>query len=134
MPVFLPQIEDDLEYVLVGVSCHERDYRMVWRVNKMLHWNLERADDVLHTSGKRESVHSCFRMVIGDENIIITWYQNKTGEGILLPEFAQFDYLLKVENAPRDFITDALMQLRRTIGVRAVMEFDPEKIKSVALL
>lgn len=134
MPVHLPHIDDEQELALLGISCHERDYRMVWRLNKQLNWNLERWDDFLLETNEHKSWHSCFRMLLEDENINITLYRNKSGGGILISELAQFDYVVKIENSTDDFLAVVKFLVKKIPGILALMEFDTSRIRSTTIL
>ena len=44
-------LDDEVEYdlVLIGISCHEKDYRLCWGINSVVDFNLERADKELQS-------------------------------------------------------------------------------------
>jgi hypothetical protein len=126
-------INEDIEYQLVGVSCHENDYRFVWKLNRAMVWNLERADDLCleDTKGKRSFprfVHTT------EEFFSMTVIANHAGEGVAVPEWTHFDFLLKFENMPDELVEQALRDLRKIPGVLAAAVADPDKLKTRLVL
>jgi hypothetical protein len=91
-------IEDNYDFDLMGISSHERDYRLAWSLNRCMDWKLTRIDNIIidHKTGTTE--HAQFRFTDITEQSVITLIDNKTPNGLFLPEAQQFDYLLKIDN------------------------------------
>jgi len=95
-------LEDDFEYdfKLVGISCHERDYRVCWGVNHQLSLSLskqERPIEVFHKKNSRHSRHTLFSKVDLDTDQSIHLIVNRSQSGYLIPEQKHADYLLLIK-------------------------------------
>lgn len=40
------EIEDSFDFRVIGVSCHEKDYRLVWALNSISGFDFTRMDDL----------------------------------------------------------------------------------------
>lgn len=121
-------VEYDYDFLLLAISCFEKDYRMCWLINKQLHVNLEREEDIEVAYKEGSSVHSVFSGEYEDEHCHITLIKNRDSEGILLPELAQIDYLLKIEEFPGEE-DDLAQELRSISQVKAVYQIEPTDLK-----
>jgi hypothetical protein len=66
-----------------------------------------------------------------EDRIVYTLFANRGEGGLILPEWVQFGYLLKVENDPW-IVQDALCRsLRKSQFVQAAIELPAEKVKSI---
>jgi hypothetical protein len=122
--------EDYYDFELVGISSHEKDYRLAWAMNRKLNWKLSRRADIVLVQKYAESRHAQFRYVHPVEQTIITLIDNKTEDGFLLPELQQFDYVLKIDDAYKA-ADDAFYRKLRTVPfVLAVHVLDIARLKS----
>ena len=82
---FQLEVEYDYDFLILGVSCHERDYRMCWLINKTLGFDLSRDEDlVLHVGGEKVGF-PIFSYEIPEELTRIFLIKNRVPEGVLLP-------------------------------------------------
>jgi len=121
-------VEYDYDFLLLAISCFEKDYRMCWLINKQLNVNLERGEDIEVEYKEGNSVHSVFTGEYEDEHCHITLIKNRDSEGILLSELAQIDYLLKIEEFPGEE-DDLAQELRSISQVKAVYQIEPNDLK-----
>ena len=93
------QLEVDYSFHSLGISCHVKEYKMAWLLNKCLNTRLEFIDPIVvqHKSG--ESIHSIYQFVDDEERVCISLISNRSKKGYLLPEFPQTDFILKIEEA-----------------------------------
>ena len=98
MPRLSLDIEYDFEFLLVGISCHEKDYRICWALNKQLNIELARQDDLEIKEKKQMDVsrHALFSWADEENFIEYSFIANRSSQGLLLPEQKQADYLMKV--------------------------------------
>lgn len=89
------EIEDTYDFRLYGISCHEKDYRLVWGLNMFGGFKLIRKDDL---ALDRESVNNSprfpFYEEVDEENFKI--YQivaNRFGSSFFLNELSSIDYI-----------------------------------------
>lgn len=123
-------LEPDYDFRLIGISCHARDYRMAWLLNKNLGFTLERMEDleVPHKGGM--SLHSIYTSFNEDDRIHIHLIANRSEKGYLIPERAQLDYLLKIELADHLDTADLQKDLKRIQQVQLVSELEVGSLKS----
>jgi hypothetical protein len=120
----------DYDFELIGISSHEKDYRLAWSLNRAMNWKLVKVEDI--QIEQRESI-ACFPRFYYHHPVdqsIVTLIDNKTSEGYLMPELTQFDYLLKVEELQHGLDDLFFKKLRRAQFVLAVFPLDVTKLKS----
>ena len=130
MPVYHLDIEVEYDFELIGLSSHEKDYRLVWSLNKHMQWNLARAEDVLLETKGQHSRHSRFEYRQLNDMLHFTLLDNKTPEGLLMPELAQFDFLLKIEDPASNLDDDFYRKLRKTPFLLAAFPLEVNKLKN----
>jgi hypothetical protein len=123
------EIEDDYDFEIIGVSSHEKDYRLAWSLNKTLGWRLVRIEDVV-VEGKRSTTHHArFRWTHPVDQTVFTLIDNKTPEGTFMPDLMQFDYLLKIEQPSESSMNKLQSGLRKTDFVLAFQRQEVDKLK-----
>jgi hypothetical protein len=123
------EIEDEYDFEIIGVSSHEKDYRLAWSLNKSMGWRLVRIDDAV-AEGKRSTTHHArFRWTHPVDQTVFTLIDNKTPEGTFMPDLAQFDYILKIEQPAESVMEKLLVGLRQTDVVLAFQQQEVEKLK-----
>ena len=131
MPVYQLDIEEDYyDFELIGISSHEKNYRLAWAMNKGMGWKLARMKDIVINGKHETSSHAQFQFAHPVEQTIVTLIDNKTEDGFLLPELHQFDYVLKIEDAYTDIDDLFYKRLRSVSFVLAVHSLDISKLKS----
>jgi hypothetical protein len=122
---------EEFDFTLVGIASGQREHRLVWSVNTAMGWMLERSEDAEITRKTGKSYHARFRYMHPEDRIVYTLFANRGEGGLILPEWVQFGYLLKVENDPW-IVQDALCRsLRKSQFVQAAIELPAEKVKSI---
>ncbi len=130
MPIYTLEIEDNYDFDLIGISSHEKDYRLAWALNKCMFWRMVRIADIDVQQKSSRSAHGQFRFSHPIEQTVITLIDNKTQDGFFMQELQQFDYLLKIENE-RFGCDDAFYKkLRTTPFVLTAYPLQIEKLKS----
>ena len=97
MPVYHLHIDVEFDFRLVGITCHEKDYRLAWSLNRLLGWNLERQEDLVLTNSE-VAKFALYTFRPEDENALYTLLSNKSAGELWLPELPHYDYLLKMED------------------------------------
>jgi len=96
------QEEYDFDFTLIGISCHAKDYRVCWSINRRLGFDLEKQKDDLEMVGpgneepSKHSLFSYYDEVDKNEYILIC---NRNGQGFLIPEERNSDFMLLVKGA-----------------------------------
>jgi hypothetical protein len=123
------EIEDEYDFEIIGVSSHEKDYRLAWSLNKTLGWRLVRIQDAV-IEGKRSTTHHArFRWTHPVDQTVFTLIDNKTPEGTLMPDLLQFDYLLKIEQPVESTMKKLQEGLRKNDFVLAFQLQEVDKLK-----
>jgi hypothetical protein len=123
------EIEDEYDFEIIGVSSHEKDYRLAWSLNKSLGWRLVRIEDAV-VEGKRSTTHHArFRWTHPVDQTVFTLIDNKTPDGTFMPELLQFDYLLKIEQPSEAVMKKLQTGLRKTDFVLAFQRQEVDKLK-----
>jgi hypothetical protein len=123
------EIEDEYDFEIIGVSSHEKDYRLAWSLNKTLGWRLVRIEDAV-VEGKRSTTHHArFRWTHPVDQTVFTLIDNKTPEGTFMPDLMQFDYLLKIEQPSESSMKKLQSGLRKTDFVLAFQRQEVDKLK-----
>ncbi len=128
------EIEDEYDFEIIGVSSHEKDYRLAWSLNKTLGWRLVRIEDAV-VEGKRSTTHHArFRWTHPVDQTVFTLIDNKTPDGTFMPELIQFDYLLKIEQPSESVMKKLQSGLRNTDFVLAFQRQEVDKLKHKDIL
>lgn len=124
------QLEVDYSFHSLGISCHVKEYKMAWLLNKCLNTRLEFIDPIVvqHKSG--ESIHSIYQFVDDEERVCISLISNRSKKGYLLPEFPQTDFILKIEEAEEQEFQELRASIKEMNQVLLVHTIDPSSIKS----
>lgn len=120
--------EQDDSFTLVGISCHQKDYRLCWELNKVLEIEMQKEEDI---PGPAEDI-SFSRYYYNNEDFIQEFYllTNKIGKVFFAPELKQADYILQVYGLRNTNEVDELINKINGIdGVLMAFEYDPTKLK-----
>lgn len=126
-------IEADFNFDLIGLVCHQNDYRLCWAINDALDLKLQKADQPFLVSGKQGSVVSEHSLYTWDNELEDTQYfliQNKDKTNFLIPEKAQIDFFLVVKEAGLIDLKAVLSKLKLIDSILMAIIFNPEEIKS----
>ena len=93
-------LEEDYEFDfnLLGICCHEKDYRLCWAINSTLNLNLSKASEDIELIFNKESkpdanfsIYSYTSKYNSDEYYLIS---NKCQRTWLIPEKSHFDFFV----------------------------------------
>jgi len=124
------EVEYDYDFLMVGISCHAKDYRLCWGLNQKLGFNLEKLDqdiEIRHRKPDRSSYHSVYTWYNKETHAEYNLVLNKTNAGVLIPEQKQADYFLIVRN---NFDDDIETQIREIDFVLTAFEVNVDSLKS----
>lgn len=127
------EFEEEVEYLILGISTHQKDYRLAWAVNRALHCNLSREHDYrLSLSNGSLSLHPYFRWDEPDGHFSYIVATNRGSEGFLIPEYKTADYLFLVTGMTEQINAHALVtDLKEISFVLAAFEIDGSRVKSL---
>jgi hypothetical protein len=153
------KIEYDFDFVLIGISSHEKDYRLCWALNNVLDIDLTKTES-LEIKSKKQIVPSFFSLFMYENTdefveyfVIANQSENKlvasktntlfvkgakesqTTDGILIPEHKQMDYFFVIRGEVDEEKTDELIKKIKEIDlVLAAARIDVTALKSKANL
>ena len=92
-------IEYDFDFILFGISCHEKDYRLSWTINNKLGIDLSKEKDLEIDVKKHKEpmAHSFFAFEEEDQFKQFYLINNRGTKGLLIPEQKQVDYFLMIK-------------------------------------
>ncbi len=120
--------EKEDSFALIGISCHQKDYRLCWELNKTLEIELHKEEDI---PGPNEEI-SFSRYYYNNEDFMQDYYllTNKIGKIYFAQELKQADYILQVYGLRSEYESDDLLQKISGIdGVLTAFTYDSEKLK-----
>ncbi|MFT7613410.1 MAG: hypothetical protein ACI9J3_002383 [Parvicellaceae bacterium] len=125
--------EYDYDFKLIGISCHAKDYRLAWAINKELGYRMEKEEyalDILSNNPLERSEHPVYSFYDEDEQNEYFLIGNRVGAGYLIPELRQADFVFMIKaSLPVDVIKETT-NLRKIALVLTAFEIDVAKLKS----
>ena len=119
------QFEIELDFVLVGISCHLKDYRFVWLLNKALQSNFIKTKQFsLHDNDCRFSQFE-YLMELSTAYI----FANRSSTGYLVNRKPQVDYWMKLEEPDNERLHRWMEEISTIPQVLVAYEEGAEKVK-----
>ncbi len=120
--------EQEDSFTLIGISCHQKDYRLCWELNKILDIELQKEEDI---PGPNEEIKFS-RYYYNNEDFLQDFYllTNKIGKVFFATELKQADYILQIYGLRNEYEVDEVVQ--KIISIDSVLTasvFDTEKLK-----
>lgn len=125
--------EYDFDFYLLGISCHEKDYRACWAINQALGINLSKEEndiEVIIKKSNRCSLHSMFTYYHEDTETEFRLIANRSTLGVLIPEKSQADYLLMITDNSENSIEEIRKRINEIPFVLTSFIVDVEDLKS----
>jgi hypothetical protein len=129
--------DEEPEFRLIGISCHQKDYRAAWAVGLALEVELERQEN-WEVMLKRKDAglpgsFGYFRYDSEDESYSLI--ANKSENGTLLPELTRFDYILLIyQTIPEELAEQLIENLKSSPMIQFCTYFPPDELKNWDLL
>lgn len=111
--------ELESDFSLIGIASHENDYRLSWAINKSLHLDLIKVED-LSLNHPKHKINTNYSMYyFEDENNYISYnlISNKSEKGFLMPEMKNIDFILRISGSPDATFTDELVKKLKKIDI-----------------
>ena len=127
------EVEPDYSFILIGISSHESDYKLIWAINAKLELKLSRIPNLVIADSKT-GLNQEFSYYSGESNegdYQIHFLSNKCESGFLIPELGNIDYFLKLTGEIYDQHKKTILEgLKDTGLVLATFLIQPESLKS----
>lgn len=124
-------LEIEIDFAVIGLSSHQKDFKLSWSINKHCFWQLKKEEDVLvelksSTSKVPFTLFSFVNHEIGCEFLLL---ENKHQGHQLLPEIKGADYLVIVRGAySKELLAETVERLKQISLVITAFEVDETKI------
>lgn len=125
--------ELDLNFTLIAITCHLKDYRLCFYINKLTGSNFIKNDDhELWRSTNHSSFFTKYSYINHFEETESYLIGNKgINGGFLIPEMKGTDYFMIIlSHIDEEDLSDLLNALNRIEQIVVASKIDPEKLKS----
>ena len=121
----LLRIELDTSFSLFGISCHLKDYKFAWTINKSLNIDFKKAKPY---SRNVNLEFSQYKYQIDLDTIYL--FANKSQQGFLIKKKKEVDYWILFHNTfDEKAVSNYISAIRKTRPILAVFKEDNKKIK-----
>lgn len=121
----------DYDFLAIGISCHAKDYRLCWSINKALNINLGKDIDIELTSKKgKTSKHSSYFYIDELTEKEYRLVSNKSNNDFLVKEQKQADFYLLLYENDSDSYKEILTQLKTINIILMAFEVNVSTLKS----
>ncbi len=125
--------EYEFDFNVLGISCHEKDYRICWAINQVLGITMQKEEkdiEVIIKKSNRHSMHTMFSDIDFDNEIDYRLIANRSTMGFLIPEKPQADYIfIATDHFQLDF-NEMNQKIKLIPFVLTTFEIDLETLKS----
>jgi hypothetical protein len=128
------KVDKDIHFKMIGISCHENDYRLVWAINENMKVQFLRIGNlVVHNTKIKEDLEFS-RYLFDDEDRYMKYYliANRCPDGFLFPEVRNLDFVLQIVG---EITPGELKELEKKIKsidvISTAFILQPEKIKGI---
>ncbi len=128
------KVDNDIRFRLMGISCHENDYRLVWAVNNQLKWNFVKTGNLVVHNQKLKTDLEFSRFTFTDDSRYMTYHliSNRCPDGFLFPEIRNLDFLLRLSGEINNSELEILIKQYRKIDmISAVFAIEPNQIRNI---
>ncbi len=125
--------QDLLDVHLLGIASYEKDYRLIWHISNALGLTFTRTANLKLYNPKTNTDQEFINYRYRDEDRYLTYrfLSNRSGEGFLLGELKNIDYLILVEGeVDEGFISNLRTSLTNLENVQGVFTIKPGDLKN----
>lgn len=124
-------------FLLIGISSYENDYRLCWDLNNCLNSDLQRIENLEVLDNKTNKLQKFPVFYFEDENKHrgLRLIGNRCEDGFLIGEWKNIDYLLKIsgEIKSKDLLEiHSKIKLSKLVQASAILE--PRQNRTIQLL
>ena len=126
-------VDFDYDFLLIGIVCHQRDYRLTWAINKAFNIELVRLPDDLEIplpKSEKTSEHALYHFFDEESHCIYSLVENTVKPGYVLPEHGQADFLLMLRDSFDVDPDDLIQKLKKIDFILTAYSIDVDTLKS----
>jgi hypothetical protein len=128
------KIENEINFKMIGISCHENDYRLVWAINEKLKLQFLRIGNLVVHNPKLSEDLEFSRYLLDDEERFLKFYlmANRCPNGFLFPEVRNLDFVLQIVGEINQHeLKDIEKKIKQVEVVSTAFILEPKKIKGI---
>ena len=140
-------VEYDYNFLLIGLCCVSKDYRLCYEINKKLGLSLKKVDDIVLGASRKanrrelellvkeevrlEASYSVYVFRHPNTGLIYNVIANKSKGKLLIPEKKECDFFLMITGEAHDREKgEALNKIKTIPMILTAFEIDPNTLKS----
>lgn len=127
------ELDDDLDFDVVGISSHHSDYRLAWGINQGLGLHLAKCDEpycVTDRKGVVVSSHSMYEYADDSDRLVYYLIKNKHQGKYLIPEKPGIDFFLFLCDNWAVEISELVVELKAVPSILGVFPFEADELSS----
>jgi len=127
------EYKEKFDFLLFGLSSHENDYRLAWKINQDFSLNFERGENHRIISKKTGQEQEFALYSYDDEDTFYMYYllANKSEQTVLLEELKNIDYLIMIQGEFTEAFSNGFQnRLKKVESVQGVFKIDPATLKN----
>jgi hypothetical protein len=132
------EFSPDDDFSMFGISCHLKDYRFCWLLNRQLEIQMRRVGDYYPKFDKKQQSQYAFPFYFGTENFRLESFfllGNHSPEGDLMERYTQIDYVFLIhEMAYPSGPSGMVQEIRKIPQVLMAFEINPKDYRDSELL
>ncbi len=130
--VFKLEADNDFDFLMAGIICSFKDYRLCFELNQTLRMQLKRQKDhTLYLGKPGAEAHFSFYTFTDKYGELFYVLSNKCVQATLIPEKSAYDYFIIIKNYGAHFSFENFLKKIKTIEmISAVAEIIPDELKS----
>jgi hypothetical protein len=130
---FSLEFEPEVDFEMLSISSHLRDYKLCWNLNRIMGMNLSKCAPLEYNRGKKKEPTLHARYIWHDEETHTSYHlvKNKAEDGLLVPELKHADYILFVRDNIHINFTGLIANIRKIDNVMMAQKIDPLALKNV---
>ncbi|MGB0881744.1 MAG: IPExxxVDY family protein [Vicingaceae bacterium] len=131
MSKILLTLDEDYDFTLIGISCHSKDYRLCWEINKALGIDLTRTQDLEIRKKGEVNSHSFYEFIDDDNYLEYYLISNRGSNGFLIPEQKSVDFFIMAKgNISDNHTRDTISKINALSLVLTSFSINPDTLKS----
>lgn len=129
MVKFKLDIAPEYDFDLIGLSCHQPDYKLSWNLNQLLGIELQKKQDASLKVKNKPSSHSYFSFEDEEDFMKLELIKNKGLPKHLIANYQSVDYFLKLNNNSQYNLDDLVRKIRKLDCILTATIIAPEDLK-----
>lgn len=125
------------DFLLIGISSYENDYRVCWDLNNCLKTDLQRIENFEVVDNKTKTSQEFPVFQFEDENKYIGYkfIGNRSENGFLVKEWKNIDYFLKISGEiTTKELSETLNKIKKSKLIQTSIILEPKQPKIIQLL